>query len=141
MFAQNSSLGTFFDLAIGRSSDLEEDDFDGTFIIGTHPPAFAAVADAPKIFQQSSGEWAGFIDGVLVNGRNVSVESGNDGVPSGKLLAQFDSGTSAAQVPAVLANAIYEAIPGSILVNNTWYMPCYSGANLTFVIGYVVIPP
>lgn len=139
LFAQNSSLGTFFDLAIGRASDLEEADFDGTVIIGEHPDAFAAVAQQPKIYQESRGQWAGFIDGFMVNGQNISAQSGIDGVPAGQLLALFDSGTSAADVPAAVANAIYQAIPGSISVNDTWYVPCYSSANVTVVIGYVVI--
>ena len=140
VFAQNSSLAPFFDLSLGRALDLEDNGYDGTLLIGTHAPEFAAITQAPQVARvglaNGPGQWLGYVDGFMINGRNLSLApSAVKGTPSGKLVALFDSGTSNAAVSPELVDTIGAAIPGSIKVNGTWLTPCYSAVNLTVGIG------
>lgn len=138
LFAQNDTLGPFFDLSLGRIDDIEDGNYKGTWITGSHSPEFAAIEDSPRIPQVSEHLWAGIVDGFMVNGRNISLgKSVVAGTAPGKLVAVLDSGSSDADVPFDLADAIYEGIPGTLKVNGTWYVPCYMGMNATVVIGYV----
>lgn len=139
LLAQNSSMQPSYDIALGRAIDLENGDDDtpgGSFVIGYHDPAYAAIAQAPQIPRVVDGRWAGSLDGMSVNGQSVSFPPSQIANTSpGKLVALFDSGTSNLIVPGPLADAIFEQVEGSIKVNSTWYVPCYSGVNVTFSIG------
>ena len=139
MFAQNSSLGTFLDLSLGRPGDVEDNGYEGTFLIGTHAPEFSAITQAPQVQRLTPGQWTGLVDGFIVNGRNVTTaKSVVDGAPAGSFVALFDSGTSTGALSADLLDAFYGQIPGAIVVNSTYYVPCYSAVNVTVVVGYVI---
>lgn len=139
IFAQNSSLKPSYDISLSRAVDAEALESEGTFTIGTHDPDFAAVEQAPMISRVVNGMWTGYIDGMTVNGRSISFnQSVVRGTPSGKIVAVFDSGTSFNVMPGNLVDALYEDIQGSIKVNQTWYTPCHSGANVSFIVGYVI---
>ncbi|GJE94330.1 acid protease [Phanerochaete sordida] len=139
ILAGNSSLAPFYDIALARALDIEQTDGEtagGAFVIGYHDPQYAAVAQAPQIARVVDDRWAGYLDGMAVNGVNISFPpSSVDGTPAGKLVALFDSGTSDLVIPGVIADAVFAQFEGAIKVNATWYVPCYSGANVTFSAG------
>lgn len=136
ILGQNSSLQPSYDIALNRALDIEEDDMEGTFIIGYHDPQYSQIVQAPQVPRVVDSEWAGHIDGMQVNGQGVRFpESVVANTSSGRLVGLFDSGTSLVLVPAALSDAVYGQIEGSIKVNKTWYIPCYSSANVSFSIG------
>ncbi|GJE94319.1 acid protease [Phanerochaete sordida] len=136
ILAQNASLQPSYDIALSRLLDLDGGSGTGAFIVGAHDPAFAQVAQAPPVPRVVDSEWAGYLDGMKVNGQSVPFpKSVVKNATEGKLVALFDSGTSFVIIPGALSDAVYGTIDGSIKVNKTWYVPCYSGANVTFTIG------
>lgn len=139
IFNQNTSTKPVFDVSLGRSSDLDEFS-DGVFVIGTHAPEYASVEQAPKLPQITEGRWSTVVDGLSVNGKNLTFTTKPElpTVPAGKLSAYMDTGTSFPEVPAEIANFIYGNIPGSVNSNGTWFVPCQSGANLTWYLGCVL---
>lgn len=134
---QNQSTQPFFDVSLGRSGDLEEFS-EGLFVVGEHAPQFAAVEQAPILPQATLGRWSAVVDGFSVNGQNFTFTTKSEvsTVPAGKLVGFFDTGTSLPEIPPDAADFIYGNIPGSVRDNGTWYVPCQSGANLTWYLGY-----
>ncbi|GJE99241.1 acid protease [Phanerochaete sordida] len=140
LFAQNSSLQPSYDLLLNRVVDLEGG-ANGAFVVGYHDPAYAAVARAPQIPRVVDHQWAGYLDGMKVNGQDIPLPpSAIANTTEGKLVALFDSGTSDLVIPGDLADAIYGTINGSIKVNDTWFAPCYDSANISFTIGNLDYP-
>ncbi|GJE94321.1 acid protease [Phanerochaete sordida] len=142
IFAQNASMEASYDLTLGRKVDDEESSSaGGTFIIGYHDPRYSNITQAPQIPKVVADEWAGYLDGMTVNGENIPLPASHIAhTPPGKLVALFDSGTSNVLVPPSLADAVYSQIAGSIKVGDSWLIPCYSAANVTFVIGGMTYP-
>lgn len=143
IYQQNTTLPNFFDIHIGRSSDLA-DVSEGLFSIGEHVPGFEAIDARPKLPRVSAGRWGVPLDAFELNGhavpfQNVSVVPG---APEGSLIAVLDTGATNALVPQYLVDAIYNSIPGSIFDASIqqWAVPCDGAANLTVFLGYVVAP-
>lgn len=140
IYSQNASLPNYFDIHIGRSSDLE-DVSEGLFSIGEHVPGYEAVETKPKLPRVSSGRWGVPLDGFELNGKTVPFQNTSvvPGAPDGKLVAVLDTGATLALVPPYLVNEIYNSIPGSIFDDSLqqWIVPCDGTANLTVIMGYV----
>ena len=139
IFAQNTSLRPFYDVALGRVGDLDEYSR-GSFIIGAHAPGFSAVEQAPKLPRVGDGRWTVLIDGIAVNGKNFTFKGKSKvkGVPEGKLLGLLDSGASVPSIPEDAADFLYGSILGSVKHNGLWFVPCEASANVTWYIGYVL---
>lgn len=138
IIAQNNASSPSFDILLGRVGDLDNVS-NGTFVIGQHDPRFSAVATATVLPRATTARWSAFIDGLSVNGQNftfnLTSRAGN--APGGKLVGFLDTGTSLPMVPAEVAQMIYGSVPGAVNDNNTWFVPCHTGANLTWFLGYV----
>ncbi|KIP07540.1 hypothetical protein PHLGIDRAFT_35388 [Phlebiopsis gigantea 11061_1 CR5-6] len=141
ILSQNQSIKPVFDVSLGRSSDLDEYS-EGLFVIGQHAPQFAAVEQAPILPQVTDGRWSALVDGFSVNGQNFTFTTKSEvsDVPDGKLVAFLDTGTSLPEIPSEAVDFIYGSIPGSVSDNGTWYIPCQSGANLTWYLGGQAFP-
>lgn len=143
IYLQNLSLPNFFDIHIGRSSDLK-DVSEGLFSIGEHVPSFEAVSTRPKLPRVSEGRWGVPLDGFQLNGQTVPFEKKSvvPTAPNGTLVAVLDSGATQAQVPPNLVDAIYNSISGAIFdkFSNQWLVPCDGTTNLTVIMGYVAAP-
>lgn len=138
IFHRNMSSKPFFDVSLGRALDLDQDP-DSIFVIGDHAPGFASVEQAPKLLQEVPGRWTAVVDGLSVNGINfTSANSSQAERPTplvGNFTALMDTGTNWAFVPPEIADFIYGNIPGAVHSSGLWYVPCNSGANLTWYIG------
>lgn len=140
IFAQDASLQPFYDVTLGRVDDLDEDS-QGSLVIGSHPPEFAAVENAPKLPQVTEGRWSVLVDGIAVNGRMFAFrdKSQVEAVPRGKLVGYVDTGISRPVIPPDAAAFLYGSIPGSVEHNGIWFLPCQASANLTWFLGYVFV--
>ena len=62
------------------------------------------------------------------------------GAPSGKAIANLDTGTSKAAIPQYILDAIYSSIDGAWYSDAaaSWIVPCMNRApNVTFTFGFV----
>ncbi|KAI0721410.1 aspartic peptidase domain-containing protein [Cerioporus squamosus] len=137
LFAQNPSMGHFFDLQLSRTSMLGNTS-DGIFAIGKHASGHEGVGQATKLHTVAGGRWGVIQDGVSVDGAVFKPNTSRvPGTPAGKLVSVLDSGTSLASGPAALAEAIYSSMPHATFspTANMWYVLCNSSANLTFTFG------
>ncbi|GJE94323.1 acid protease [Phanerochaete sordida] len=140
IFAQNASLQPSYDLALNRWDDLDEDGTTGELVIGYHDPQYADIAQAPQIPRVIDNQWAGYLDGMKVNGENVPLTQSSYNTTDGQLIVLFDSGTSDMIIPGPLVDAVYSQIAGSVKVNGTWVAPCYNSANVSLTIGGLDYP-
>lgn len=133
---------------MSRNNDPTNDD-DGLFMIGEPEPEYAAVTQAKPLpvhvntaandFQR----WSSYLDGIEVNGEMITgLKSVVPGVPTGKLVANLDTGTSLGWIPAAAVDAIYKNIPGAQYFADTdqYTVPCMSAPRLAFWFGGVRFP-
>jgi len=150
IFLQNSSLPKYTSFSLGRQ--LNESDpttaTRGNFTIGEIVSGYENITSMPKLPTFESPIFT-LLDGITVNGVNVSLSSSNvSGAPSGKLVASLDCGQTSALVSASVAEAIYRTVPGAALSNTTmpavpdqfWSIPCNAQLNVSFVFGGVEYP-
>ena len=137
IFAQNASQPNFFDVRLGRTSDLD-DISDGTFTISEHIAGYEDVVNQPKLERLGTLYWAVALDAMEVNGKAFEfAPSSFEGIPSGKIVTVLDTGYTAPPIPPAAVDYIYSSIDGAVLHQNTWFIPCLGATNLTFVFGYV----
>ena len=141
IFAQNASQPNFFDVHLGRTSDLD-DISDGTFTISEHIAGYEDVANQPKLERFSTFYWAVTLDAMQVNGKAFEfAPSSVEGIPSGKIATVLDTGFTLPPLPPAAVDYIYSSIDGAVLYQGTWIVPCLGATNLTFVFGYVPLFP
>lgn len=135
IFAQNASQPNYFDVFLGRTSDLD-DISDGTFTISEHLAGYEAVEAQPKLERLVPDRWSVTLDAMEVNGRSFSFgPSSVAGVPSGKIAALLDTGFTFPPLPPAAVDFIYSSIPGAARYEDYWLIPCLGATNLTFVFG------
>ncbi|TFK72982.1 acid protease [Pluteus cervinus] len=143
IFAQNPAAPNFIGLALDRTNDLE-DTTGGSFTIGEYDPDYLAVKNSPKLYQypSDSGRWTILLDGVIINGESVPLQSSVDGTPDGKAVALLDSGTPTALLPTSVIDSIYSRISGSVKYDaaGTWLVPCEASFDVDFVFGDIAYP-
>ncbi|KAJ7138848.1 aspartic peptidase domain-containing protein [Mycena filopes] len=80
--------------------------------------------------------WNILVDGIDVDGVNISMPTSIAGAPDGKLVALMDTGSPSGNLPYDLYTAIYTAIPGheeqDIMF---WSIPCNTTSIVTVWIG------
>lgn len=145
-FAQNPTLPNFLSVLLGRTDD-QEATANGIFSISEYIESYEEVANAPKVQQflsdelpASAGQWTFLVDEFKINGISFPLNSSIPGVPSGKVLALLDTGTSEALLPPVFSNGIYGKVVGGAFSEtlSKWVVPCSSPLpNVTITIGYV----
>lgn len=134
------------------------------FTIGEIPSNLTSIESTPKNNVVSSQRWVVLMDGVVLNGQNITggsslcvfslslsllqgqnidtLLSEVDGQTSGQTLTNLDTGTSLAQIPREYADVIYGSVPGSQLVRSSgvYIVPCDTKLNLSFVFSGVEYP-
>lgn len=143
IFASNSSLPQFTSFSLSRSFATGKTD-GGVFTVGEIPSNLSSISSAPKNDVISSDRWVVLMDGVVVNGKNVTGGSAFDapGQSSDQTLSNLDTGTSLSQIPSDYAQAIYGAVPGAQLVESSglYILPCDTKLNVSFVFAGVEYP-
>ncbi|VDC02008.1 unnamed protein product [Peniophora sp. CBMAI 1063] len=138
VFLQNPELDNFTSVYLGRTGDGEATD-EGIFTIGEYVDGaenYMKDIKPVNVFKPTS--WAVPLDAVTVNGKKVALNSTVKGAPSGKAIANLDTGTSLAMVPKFVLDAMYSAFDGAWYsdVLGSWIVPCLSGApNITYTFG------
>lgn len=111
---------------------------EGSLTIGAHVPGRESVVQAPVLNNVFGSGWTTYVDAMSVNGQDIPFGKSNlPFTPQGKLIAIFDTGTTAGILPSALVDAIYSRIPGALETDDQWLVPCAGAANVTFTIGYV----
>ncbi len=139
LFAQNANTSHFFDVQLGRTSELEPT-ASGVFTIGSHNTAFQNVSNAPQLPSAAPNHWSPVLDAMNVNGKAFAFNTSRiAGVPTGKVVAALDTGTSLSPLPAPAVDAIYSTIPGAEFddVSTNWFVPCNGSTTLSFIFGSV----
>ena len=137
IFAQNTSLQPFFDISLQRADNLNPLD-KGILTFGAHEPGRESIAQTAVLNNVLHKRWSVFIDGMAINGRNISFNASNLATaPSGKLTAVMDTGTTKGLIPDALVDEIYSNIPGAVSAGNMWQVPCVGAMNISFFIGCV----
>ncbi|VDB92470.1 unnamed protein product [Peniophora sp. CBMAI 1063] len=142
IFAQQPELGNFTTIYLGRTRDGEATG-EGIFTVGEYVEGTEddlQHVESMDVFSFAEGEglvyWALPMDGLIVNGQSISVNSSLPNAPSGKAIAVLDSGTSQAFVPDYIRDAMYSAYEGAYSVNGSLVLPCLNdAANVSFVFG------
>ncbi|KAG8708482.1 hypothetical protein FRC09_001226 [Ceratobasidium sp. 395] len=154
IFLADPSTPNHIAFLLDRTGDLNDTDT-GSFDIGTYAPGYEAVADQPKhvVFSGLSDrviQWNVILSQLTIGGQVQKLESGikADGTtkivnapPAGSLSALFDTGTSAAQIPAEAFKALYESM-GGVLINGSseYAVPCMAEAEMVFAFGNQTCP-
>ncbi|KAG8695971.1 hypothetical protein FRC09_008824 [Ceratobasidium sp. 395] len=149
IFLADPSTPNHVAFLLDRTGDLNDTDT-GSFDVGTYAPGYEAVADQPKhvVFSGLSDrviQWNIILSQLTIGGQAQKLESGikADGTtkivnapPAGSLSALFDTGTSAAQIPAEAFKALYESM-GGVLINRSpqYAVPCMAEADMVFTFG------
>ncbi|KAG9079591.1 hypothetical protein FRC06_007636 [Ceratobasidium sp. 370] len=137
---------------LDRTGDLNDTDT-GSFDVGTYAAGYEAVANEPKhtVFTGLSNavvQWNVLLTGLTIGGKAHKLESGIqvegkivNTPPAGSLSALFDTGTSAAQIPAEAFKALYELL-GGVLINGTslYAVPCMAQTNVEFTFKNQTVP-
>lgn len=143
IFAEDASSPNYLSILLGREGDpggIPE----GTFTISELIPGLENITDTPRSYLQGhrvdSGAWAIQLDGLIVNGNHIALNSSVPNTPSGSSLAAIDTGTTYPVLPQYMVDAIYSNIPGSSLDLSQdpplWNVPCDGHADVRFVFKY-----
>lgn len=140
IFNQHPDEPNFVAIDLARTDDLE-DVAGGSFGIGEYDERYASVVDAPKLPQYPKGgdRWTTLLEGVKVDGVDITLKSKFRGVPAGHMVALLDTGDPTAIMPTFLLDAIFSKVPGAISVKSegVWVVPCNTTTSVSFVFGYV----
>ena len=141
VFAQNTSSPNFIAIELSRTDDLE-DTSGGSFDIGEYDARYAAVEHAPKLpqFPPGSDSWQTLLDGIRVNGKDITITSGVRGAPKGKAVSALDTGTPTSAFTTTVVNQIYGSVAGAVFVSQDygWVLPCNATPDVEFSFGYVI---
>ncbi|KAL5521820.1 hypothetical protein ACEPAF_2568 [Sanghuangporus sanghuang] len=143
VFASNSSVPQYTTFTLSRSFATGKTD-GGVFTVGEVPSNLSTVLNAPKLNVVSDDRWIVLLDGIVVNGRNVSGGSSFEvsGQTTGQTLANLDTGTSLAQIPQDYAEVMYGSVPGAQFVRSSgiYILPCSTNLNVSFVFSGIEYP-
>ncbi|KAG8773158.1 hypothetical protein FRC12_002687 [Ceratobasidium sp. 428] len=146
VFLADPSTPNHIAFLLDRTGDLNDTDT-GSFDIGTYASGYEVVADQPKhtVFSALSdvvNQWNVILSQLTIGGQVQKLESGikADGTtkivnapPAGSLSALFDTGTSAAQIPAEAFKTLYESMGGVVIDGSSKYaVPCMAEAEIVF---------
>ncbi|TDL13727.1 acid protease [Rickenella mellea] len=116
----------------------------GTFTIGEVNATLSGISSAPRLDVVSPNRWVVLMDGIIVNGKNVTGNSTHNVTGQGptQTLANLDTGTSLALIPKFYADAIYSDVPGAQFNTalNVYIVPCDTKIDLSFVFGGIAYP-
>jgi saccharopepsin len=138
VFAQNTSSPNFIAIDLARTDDLE-DTSGGSFDIGEYDSRYVAIQEAPKLpqFPAGSDSWQTLLDGIQVNGKDITMTSGVRGAPNGKAVAALDTGTPTSAFTTKVVNQIYGSVTGAVFISNDygWALPCNATPDVEFSFG------
>ncbi|KAI1783139.1 acid protease [Ganoderma leucocontextum] len=143
LFAQNTSLPNNFDVRLSRPAAELDDIASGFIMISAHAPGYENVVNAPRLPRVALGHWSVAMDGMLIDGQSFAFnQSRIEGVPTGRIAAALDTGSSFPALPPAAVDAIYGSVPGAVYDNITevWLVPCDRSPNVTFVFGGLQFP-
>lgn len=137
IFAQNPSSPNILSVLLDRADDPESST--GIFAIGEYAQGCESVMAAPRLprfvpaGQEAGARWSILLDGFKVNGRSIELNSSFTDAPKGKVVSVLDTGATNPQIPAQVANSIYEGIDGAFFSKDvgSWIVPCTGSANVT----------
>ncbi|TFK20994.1 acid protease [Coprinopsis marcescibilis] len=141
IFSQDPILPNFVAFDLARTDDLEEI-IGGSLSIGEYDQRWKEVQDAPKIpqYPKRAVRWTALLEGVTVDGVDLTLESTLPGVPGGSLLALLDTGDPTAVLPLKIRDDIYSRIPGAVRLTTEdgyelWILPCNTTTSVAFTFG------
>ncbi|KAH8110313.1 aspartic peptidase domain-containing protein [Phellopilus nigrolimitatus] len=136
IFAAEPSLPEFTTFLLSRSFATGATD-GGAYTVGEIDSNFTTISSSPRLPVVSKDRWIVLMDGIVVNGKNVTGDSAFtvNGQLSGQTLANLDTGTSLAQIPQNYADAIYGSVPGAqrFISEGIYSVPCDAKINVSFV--------
>ncbi|TDL18812.1 acid protease [Rickenella mellea] len=143
IFAANPSEPNFITFQLSRSEATGVTS-GGTFTIGEVNSTLSGISNAPKLNVVSKDRWVVFMDGIIVDGKNVTGNSQLSVTGQGptQTLANLDTGTSLAQIPKLYADAIYSGVPGAQYdaSSGLYNVPCDAKIDLSFVFSGIAYP-
>ncbi|QRV72563.1 aspartyl protease [Ceratobasidium sp. AG-Ba] len=149
IFLDDPSTPNHIAFLLDRAGDLSGTDT-GCFDIGSYAAGYEAVTKEQKHevfsgFENFVAQWNMILTGLSVNGQAQKLESGikvneTHGMtnlpPAGSISVLFDTGTSAAQIPAEAYKVLYESMGGVVINGTSMYaVPCLAEAALDFTFG------
>ncbi|KAJ2914583.1 hypothetical protein MD484_g5829, partial [Candolleomyces efflorescens] len=144
IFSQDGRNGSnFIALDLSRADDSEDVD-GGSFYIGEYAEQWAAVAQAPKLYQYPRGgyRWATLLEGIAVGGTPLDISSLVRGAPDERLVALLDTGVPYTDIPSSVRNDLYSRIPGAVTFiwpqgppGQVWVLPCNTTTVVEFTFG------
>ncbi|KAJ7075056.1 aspartic peptidase domain-containing protein [Mycena belliarum] len=149
VFEMNATAPWFFALALSRMDDVN-DTADASLAISEYDPRYTDVPQEPQnpIYPPGSYAWSILSDGIFINGAPIAWPSVTKSTPPGKNIIEIDSGTPSLALPTQIRDAIYGAVPGAVLAQNTsipgkfqnsdkniWVVPCNTSMNFTVTFG------
>lgn len=139
IFAEHPTQPNFIGITLDRSEDLEDVE-NGSFTIGEYDIDYEEIQNAPMLYQYPpySGRWTTLMDGIIVNGHAIALNSTIPNTPPGKTVTLIDSGTSGALLPEAVVDALYSHIPGALKVDGQYFVPCNASFDLQVVFAYVL---
>ncbi|EAU80448.2 hypothetical protein CC1G_12113 [Coprinopsis cinerea okayama7 len=145
IFTQDPSHPNFVALDFTRADDLE-DTVGGTFSIGEYAEEWAAVRNATKLpqYPENGLRWTTLLEGISVDGENLTLRSTIRNVPEGHLVALLDTGDPTASMSFDLVDEIYSRVPGAVLYEDgfqrLWILPCNTTTSVAFHFGGEAFP-
>ncbi|KAJ7085507.1 aspartic peptidase domain-containing protein [Mycena belliarum] len=145
IFDMTPEQENFISFSLSRSDDLEGSAA-ARFTINELDETYAAVANEPKvpIFPENTVVWGVPVDGISIDGVNITLKSIVPGAPNGSLIAIMDTGTPGASLPPDILYALYSRIPGaSVSVGDSeilFVIPCNTSSVVTVVVSGVPYP-
>ncbi|KAG9315851.1 aspartic peptidase domain-containing protein [Chiua virens] len=152
IFMSNPSVPPTLAILLQRSDDPDEP-YPGDLAIGEvlgdykdilnqpqHPVTIAPLADGQH--------WQTLLDvnGIIgPDGKPIEIKTQVTGAQTQNATVIFDTGFSLPQVPSYVAEALYSAIPNSVLENvsnlgEIWVLPCDQEVSATFIFGGIEFP-
>ncbi|TDL29886.1 acid protease [Rickenella mellea] len=143
-FQADKTTPNFIAFALQRTDD-PTDDVTGSFSIGEYEPAYASVANEPKIPTWpvvDPQRWTILLDSFIVGSQTVSVSTNVSGAPTNKAVVLVDSGTSYTYCTQDAAQAIYGGVSGAHFDDSLgqWVVPCDAEIDLALQFGGKMYP-
>ncbi|KAJ7609214.1 aspartic peptidase domain-containing protein [Mycena polygramma] len=154
VFDQNPEMGRFFGLSLSRLYD-PADSADASLDIAQLDERYTAVQNSPVLpqFPANNSQWSVLTDGIQVNGVPIPWPANTKTTPAGQNSVLLDSGTTNFLLPAAIRDAIYSAVPGAVLAQNSsipnphfsadrdvWIVPCQTVIQMSTSFGGQSIP-
>ncbi|KAG9315853.1 aspartic peptidase domain-containing protein [Chiua virens] len=152
IFMSNASVSPILAILLQRSDDPDEP-YPGDLAIGEVLSDYKDILNQPQhpvtIAPLAGGQhWQTLLDvnGIIgPDGKPIEIKTQVTGAQTQNATVIFDTGFSLPQVPSYVAEALYGAIPNSVLTNvsslgEIWVLPCDQEVNATFLFGGVEFP-